>query len=448
MALIASIGYKIYEMRYYLALSLILSMTAIPVSNFFVIERDRNRNELFGEMYWRYGWKVYEKTDLELIAEAPPEWGFTEEHYALPRYLNVSYEYPVFGLIFFAMVVWIFPGAGGLQPLWINFVLVLVFNLNLVLVSILLGDKIYNKQWARLFFAGYYIYGLILSAGGGKLEPVVDCLFLMALILRKEGQKGKAMAALGIAVQTKIYPGVAFPLFFLESPLASIWFFASTLLTVIPFTFLGASFDSLLSHFLNTSSYSTYVVNPLFPGLLISPDTTNNSGTTYVWFPALIPLVIYLGFMLYTLPLYLPQKQVFLDSSWRKRIDLLKPLYVYLLPAILFVFRWVMPWYLFWLGIAIFLLDNDDQAIGYLKQVTIVGFLYAFGVMCNWPYFSSGPLPDFLLHFPKGLATLGGALLLIDVAIIAIIFWKLLLERKEQKEKLIREAEARGELIL
>ena len=448
MALIASIGYKIYEMRYYLILSLIISMASIPVANFFVIERDRNRNELFGEGFWIYGWGVYEKTDLELIAEVPPEWGFTEEHYALPRYLNVSYEYPVFGLIFFAVTVWVFPGAGGLQPLWINFVLVLIFNLNLVLVAILLGDKIYNKQWARIFFTGYFIYGLIMSAGGGKLEPVVDCLFLMALVLRKEGQNGKAMVTLSLAVQTKIYPGVGFPIFFLENPLSSIWFFAATLFTIIPFLFLGVGFDSLLSHFLNTSSYSTYIVNPIYPGLLFSPNLWGSSETTYVWLPALIPLIIYAGFMLYTVPQYLPNKQDFLEVSWRERINLLKPLYIYLLPAILFVFRWVMPWYLFWLGIAIFLYDDDEHAIGYLKEVTVVGLLYAFGVFCNWPYFIAGPLPDFLLHFPKGLATLGGIVLLADAAFAAIVFWKLILERKAERDKLIRDAETRGELII
>jgi hypothetical protein len=287
-----------------------------------------------------------------------------------------------------------------------------------------------------------------MSAGGGKLEPVVDCLFLMALVLRKEGQNVKSMATLGIAVQTKIYPGVGFPIFFLDAPVSSIWFFVSMLLTIIPFVFLGASFDSLISHFLNTSSYSTYIVNPIFPGLLNTPDIISNSGASYVWLPALIPLVIYIGFMLYTIPTYLPNKEAFLDASWSKKINLLKPLYIYLLPGILFVFRWVMPWYLFWMGIAIFMFENDEHAVGYLKQVTIVGLLYAFGVICNWPYFISGPLPDFLLHFPKGLATLGGVFFLVNVALIAVFSWRILLERKEKKDKLIRDAEARGELIL
>ena len=107
-----------------------------------------------------------------------------------------------------------------------------------------------------------------------------------------------------------------------------------------------------------------------------------------------------------------------------------------------------MPWYLFWMGIAIFLFENDDQAIGYLKHVTVVGLLYAFGVFCNWPYFVAGPLPDFLGHFPEGIATLGGAFLLVDVALVAIFVWRILLERKELRDKLIREAEARGELII
>ena len=123
----------------------------------------------------------------------------------------------------------------------------------------------------------------------------------------------------------------------------------------------------------------------------------------------------------------------------------MKPVYIYLLPAILFVFRWVMPWYLFWMGIAIFLFDSDDQSIGYLKQVTIVGLLYAFGILCNWQYFITGPLPDFLLHFPRGIGPLLGAIFILgDLALVIIFFWKLMLERKELKDKLIREAEARG----
>lgn len=400
-------------------------MVTIPIADFFVIERDRNRNEMYGEAFWIYGFDIYNKTDSELINELPKEWGYNDGEHTLPGYINVTYEYPVFGLIFFAVATWLFPGAGGLQPLWLNFILILVFNLNLVLIALLLGDKIYRFRWARLFFAAYYVYGFLMSAVGGKLEPVVECLLFMALVLRKVGQTNNAMFTLGLSVQTKVYSAVAFPLLFVERPLSSIWFFASTLLTVVPSAFLGANLDSFLSHFLNRSSYSTYIANPMYPGLAFAtPGTGSMAGTTFVWLPALIPVLIYVVFMLYTIPLYLPQREKFAASTWREKINSLKPLYIYLLPTIFFVFRWIMPWYLLWLGGMVVLYDDDEQAVGYLKQMAIVGLLYAFGVVCNWSYLKNGPLPYFLAHFPFGWWTFSGLLLLVAMAIVSYLKWK------------------------
>ena len=229
-------------MRKYLLLTLALSMIAIPVADALVIQRDRNRNEMYGEAFWIFGFSVYEMTDSE-VAEAMGD-PYDDGQHILPPYLgNITYEYPVFGLIFFAIASWLYPGVGGLQHLWLNFILVLVFMLNLVLIAILLKDKLYNVKWARLFFAGYFAYGLIMSAGGGKLEPITDCLLLMALVLHKEGQNGKAMFTLGLSIQTKIYSVVALPILFLASPVSIIWFLLSTLLTVLPFMVGGARFD-------------------------------------------------------------------------------------------------------------------------------------------------------------------------------------------------------------
>lgn len=445
--MLSAISFKIYEFRKYLVLSLVISMIAIPIATIFVIERDRNRNEMYGEAFWIYGFNIYNMTDHELAEVMGPDWVDTDHE--LPDYLgNITYEYPIFGLIFFAIATGIFPGAHGLQHEWLNFILVLVFNLNLILIAILLREKIYTTNWARMFFTGYYIYGLIMSAGGGKLEPIVDCLFLMALVLRKEGQTGKSMFALGISIQTKIYSVVALPVLFIEAPLTIIFFLASTLLTVIPFTFLGASFDSLVRHFINPGEYSPFPANPMYPGLINSTTDFADPAASFFWPPALIPIVIYVIFMLYTLPLYLPKRKEMRAASIQGKFLLLKPLYVYLLPAILFVFTWVMPWYLFWLGTAIMFFDDDEQAIGYLKQLTIVGFLYGFGVACNWPYFINGPLPDFLEHFPYGWLTLFGLALLIILALIAFAFWKRLFEKRERKTKLIREVESRGELVI
>jgi hypothetical protein len=448
--MLTAISYKIYEMRKYLVLSLLISIIAIPIADSFVIERDRNRNEMYGEAFWIYGFGIYNMTDSQLANALPPEWGFNDGLHTLPDYLgNITYEYPVFGLIFFAIAVWLYPGVGGLQHWWLNFLLILVFNLNLVLVAILLRDKIYKVPWARLLFGGYFVYGLIMSAGGGKNEPIADCLMLMALVLRKEGQMGKAMFTLGLAVQAKIYPAVIFPILFLEAPISAVWFLVSTLLTVIPFAFLGANFGSLISHFLNTASYSSYIVNPMYPGLFFAtPNLGTDPLTYYMWPPALVPLFIYITFMAYTIPLYLPSRQQFQGKTIVQKLLVLKPLYVYLLPAILFLYRWVMPWYLFWLGITIFLFDDDNQAIGYLKQLTVVGMVYTYGLLCNGPYFLGGPLPDFMGNFTSGWYTLLGLSLMVGLTALSYFAWKWTFERREQKARFIREAEARGELVI
>ncbi|MEM4735678.1 MAG: hypothetical protein QXS20_08185, partial [Candidatus Thorarchaeota archaeon] len=380
--MLSAVSYKIYELRRYLVLSLVISIIAIPLGNVLVIQRDRNRCEMYGEAFWLYGFAVYNMTDHELVSMLPPEWGFDDGEHVLPDYLgNITYEYPVFGLIFFAVAVWLFPGVNDLQPLWLNFLLTLVFHLNIVLIALLFGDKIYTTRWVRLFIAGYYVYGLITSAGGGKLEPLADCLLLMSLVLRQEGQRNKAMFTLGLAVQTKVYPAVAFPLLFIEAPLSSLWFFVSMLLTAIPFLFQGLNLDSLISHILNTESYSPQIVNTIYPGLAFGTPVIDEH-IEYVWPPALIPLVLYVGFMLYTINVVLPNAKAFREPSWKNRLLLLKPLYLYLLPGTLFIFRWVMPWYLFWFGILLFLNDTERQSVAFLKLVTIVGLLYAMGLFC------------------------------------------------------------------
>jgi hypothetical protein len=306
-----------------------------------------------------------------------------------------------------------------------------------------------TEFWARMFFGGYFIYGIIMSAGGGKLEPIVDCLLLMSIVLWTEKQHGKAMFTLGLGVQTKIYPAVAFPLFFLGNPVSSIWFILSMGMSVVP-TVFGASFESLIAHFLNTSSYSAYIVNPLYPGLAFgTPDFTTEPTTFHTWLPALIPLVIYVFFVLYTVRLYLPARSDLEGKSLRMKLLELKPFYLYMLPGILFVFRWVMPWYLYWLGIVVILFDKNEHAIGYMKMITVVGLLYTFGILCNWPYFIANPLPDFFEHFPlQWWMTLIGLVVLGFLIAIAYNVWKWEFARRERKALLVREAEARGEFVI
>jgi hypothetical protein len=454
--MLSAISLSIYEHRKYLVLSLVISLIAIPIANTLVIQRDRNRNEMYGEAFWIYGFTVYNMNDTELVNNLDTYFGFdfNESLYTLPDYLGgVQYEYPVFGLVFFAIATWMFPGSGAesLQPMWLNFILVLVFNLNLVLLTLLLGDKLRHAKWARYFFGAYFVYGLTMAAGGGKLEPIVDCLLLMSLVLWKEKQRGKSMFTLGLSVQTKIYPLVVFPLLFLENPLSSIWFLASMFVTIIP-VFFGARFESLVSHLLNTSSYSSFIVNPLWPGLAFqTPDLYGSAdpSVVYLWLPAIIPLIIYAGFMLLTIRRYLPTRAEFSSKTIYEKLISLIPFYLYLVPGILFVFRWVMPWYLFWFAPVIVLFKEDRHAVGYLKQIALVGLLYLLGIAANWPYFIAGPLPAFMEHFPASASeTIGGLILLVISTCIAYFLWKLEIERREKKAILLRDADARGELII
>jgi hypothetical protein len=454
--MLSAISLSIYEHRKYLVLSLVISMIAIPIANTLVIQRDRNRNEMYGEAFWIYGFTVYNMNATELAYNLDTFYGFNFDDglHTLPDYLGgVQYEYPVFGLIFFAIATWIFPGSGieSLQPMWLNFLLVLVFNLNLVLLTILLGDKLRNAKWARYFFGAYFVYGLTMAAAGGKLEPIVDCLLLISLVLWNENQHGKSMLTLGLSVQTKIYPLVVFPVLFLGNPLSSIWLLASMFLTIVPI-FFGARFESLLYHLLNTSSYSSFIVNPLWPGLAIqTPDIYGSvdPNVVYMWPPALIPLIIYVGFMLLTMRNYLPKGTELAGKSRYEKLVCLVPFYLYLIPGILFIFRWIMPWYLFWFAPVIVLFKENKHAIGYLRQISLVGLLYLLGIAANWPYFIAGPLPAFMEHFPASASeTIGGLILLVISTCIAYFFWKLEIERREKKAQLLRDAEMRGELII
>ncbi len=447
--MLAAISFKIYELRKYLLLSLVISMIAIPIGNSLVIQTDRNRNEMYGEAFWIYGFHVYDMTDQQLAAAMGPH--YQDGNHTLPAYLgNITYEYPVFGLIFFAIATYLFPGNGSdYQHIWLNFLLVLVFNLNLVLIAILLKDKIYSSRWARMLLAGYFVYGLMLSAGGGKLEPLADCLLLMALVLHTEGQHNKAMFTLGLSFQTKIYPLVALPILFVASPLSIVWFLASLLLSVVPMAAAGLSYDSLFEHFLNSSSYSSVIVNPLFPGLAWgTPDISGAAGATYIWPPALVPTIIVGAFFLTTVRQFLPDKKSFGEATWWGRLELLVPFYIYCVPCLLFAFRWVMPWYLFWFGALIFLYKKDEHAVAYLKLLVVIGLCYAFGVILNYPYFGARPLPDLLSHFPLGIWSYAYLAALIVSSFVAFGIWRWSFNRREAQQQRYREIEARGELII
>jgi hypothetical protein len=107
-----------------------------------------------------------------------------------------------------------------------------------------------------------------------------------------------------------------------------------------------------------------------------------------------------------------------------------------------------MPWYLYWLGPVALMFKTDEHSIAYMKQIALIGLLYLLGLLVNWPYFVSGPLPSFVEHFPHNWNSIYGFILLGFLAAGAFVVWRWTFERRERNAELRRAAEARGELII
>jgi len=189
----------------------------------------------------------------------------------------------------------------------------------------------------------------------------------------------------------------------------------------------------------------------MYPGLTIDTPIllAENAPFSYVWLPAAIPLVIYSFFMLATFRRFLPSKAEFTEKSHFDKLRSLIPLYLYSFPFLLFfIFRWVMPWYLYWLAPVALLFTKNKQSLAYMKQLALIGLLYLLGLVVNWPYFISGPIPEFVEHFPYDWNSLYGFSLLGVLAAGAFVIWRWTFDRRERRAELYRAAEARGELII
>ena len=112
----------------YIALSLLVSFTLVPIIDSFVIQRDRNRNMVYGELFWQEGLGVYEISDQDLneTYNAPYD-------HMLTGVLNVTYEYPIIALLFFACLAAIEPGMYGPNHWLANFVVLILHHVNFIL---------------------------------------------------------------------------------------------------------------------------------------------------------------------------------------------------------------------------------------------------------------------------------------------------------------------------
>jgi hypothetical protein len=364
--------------RNYLILSLALSILLVPVLDTVIVQRDRNRNMLYGELFLVDGLSVYELTDEELNAT----YTIPEDH-LLTGVLNVSYEYPIATLIFFASLAAMEPGTFG-PHFHVNIVLVIIMHLNLILF-LYLGQDHWEKKWFKQIFVLYYVFGITLAIGFGKTEPLADLLWLISLVLYKNGRILSSGGVLGIAAQTKLYPAMILPIIALCNPLVLVSFFVIGGALFIPMLASGIGYDTLIQHLLSSTSYANTISNPFYIGFVgINPLSI------------LAPLTLILAFLFCILETRsfhgIPIPTLTLRTRrWQSIL-------IFALPLVLILFSWVLIWYYFWFIIPLLYIQDEDDHARY--RYMFVGILVAhfLGIFLNLEYFLSGPILEFLGH--------------------------------------------------
>ncbi|TXT54624.1 MAG: conserved membrane protein of unknown function [Candidatus Thorarchaeota archaeon] len=370
----------IHKFRKPIVVSLVIWSLFVPVVDGIIVQRDRNRNMLYGELFWSRGFGVYDLTDEDLNNTIP---NVPEDH-LLTDVLNVTYEYPIITLMFFAGIALIEPGVYGPHYL-ANWILILVSHMSMVFF-VYLSQDYWNKKWYRQIFGAYYCFGLFLTVGFAKIEPFVDLLFLISIYFLREKKYVQANILLGLAFQTKLYPAYAYPFFFLSNPTASIAFLLTAGSLTLPLIFAGVSNESLVAHLLNSSSYSDIITNPFYIGWIFENPLS-----------ILAPLTLFIAFLYCVLE----------TKRWRG-IPIIQPKFriqepmavlLYLIPLGLVFLSWVLIWYYAWFITAILLFEREVNAEKY--RYILIGFVAAHivGVIVNPGYFLTGPLEELLSHF-------------------------------------------------
>jgi hypothetical protein len=365
--------------RRYLLLSLVLSMLLIPIANALIIERDRNRSMLYGQLFLEKGFSVYGLTDQQLNQT----YSIPSDH-LLTNILNVSYEYPVVTLLFYA-------GLAALEPGWFgphylaNVVLVLIFHLNLILF-LYVGQGYWDRRWFRLFGAAFYFFGVVMSAGFGKADPLANLFWLVSLILFRQGRHLTSGAVLGVAFQTKIYPAMILPILIAANPLSLVPFAASVGVLYMPLLFSNIHYEALIEHFIAGSSYANSITNPFYIGFGFSNPIA-----------FIAPAALVFAF-LYSI-LEIGQKGFLVYPRLRLRTRDWKVIYIFALPLGLIFVSWVLIWYYAWLILPVFYLTQEEDRCRYRNVAIGIFFAHVFGILANLDYFLAGPIKEFMAHF-------------------------------------------------
>jgi hypothetical protein len=334
---------------------------------------------VYGELFWQEGIGVYEISDRDLneTYNAP-------EDHTLTGVLNVTYEYPIFALLFFAGLAAIEPGIYGPNHWIVNYVVLILHHLNMILF-LYLGRKYLEESWFKQISLVYYLMGIFSSITFAKIEPLADLFLLGAIILLKDERNWLANIMLGVAVQTKFYPIMVLPFFIIASPIASLVFFGSVIITMIPFFLSGIFYDSLISHLISSPQYAEFISNPFYIGLVeFNP------------FSIISPIILIVAFI-YSIFETQPYHSIPLPTtnlrtrSWRS-------VFLYGLPLLLILFSWVLLWYYSWFIIPILFFDRTEDMARYRLIFIAIWIAHFVGILLNLGYFLGGPIAEFFAH--------------------------------------------------
>jgi hypothetical protein len=363
----------------YIVLSLIISCMLVPIIDSVVIQRDRNRNMVYGELFWQEGLGVYDISDKDLneTYNAPPD-------HMLTGVLNITYEYPIITLLFFAGLAAIEPGIYGPHHLLANYVLLLLHHLNMILF-LYIGRKYVDESWFKQISVLYFIMGLASSITFAKIEPLVDLFLLSSTILLKDGKYWRANLMLGLAVQTKIHPVMFLPFFIAASPISSLAFFGFMIITMVPFLVSGIFYDSLVAHILNSPHYAKFISNPFYIGLIeLNPFSV-------------ITTIVLLSAFIYSIFEINGNRFIPLPTS-RLRVKEWRNIILFGLPLILMFFSWVLVWYYSWFIIPILYFEKKEDMSKYRIMILAIWIAHFLGILINIQYFLEGPITEFLAH--------------------------------------------------
>lgn len=367
------------EYRRFFTVSLILFIVLIPVFDAIVIQRDRNRNMVYGEIFWREGLGVYELDDQDL-----------HYYYGVPSdqlltgVLNVTYEYPVVTLLFFAGLAALEPGSYGPSHYLANLFLALLVHINLVLF-LYLGQSHIEKRWFKEVFFVYYLFGFAFSVVFAKVEPLCEFLLLSTIVLWQQERKTLSFAALAVAVQTKIYPAVVFPVLLALSPLQSISFFIVSIALMLPLLLSGMSYASLIAHLLNSPGYAKFITNPFYIGLIPANPISAIGSITLVY---AVVCTIFEVRMIGPFPL----------PTCQMRVKSRRSAYLMAAPLILLIVSWTQIWYYSWFIVPFFLMKNPEDMSRFRYVLLGIWLAHFLGLILNWEYFASGPIIELLGH--------------------------------------------------